>query len=169
MRFSEEGREMATPGFTAEYGLYRSTAHYQSLGSSDGHMQDSGQQPSRSSQVIVAGIDAAIVWGGPPWQRPEPCLPGYSFDPSTAQCVWGGWTLWAPCTRCGGTCCQQGETCEDGKCSCMGEICTAGQVCCVDKQGNPQGCKDCCCIGQNASYGLTCTGEGPLQETAQAA
>ena len=81
---------MATPGFTAEYGLYRSTAHYQSLGSSDGHMQDSGQQPSRSSQVIVAGIDAAIVWGGPPWQRPEPCLPGYSFDPSTAQCVWGG-------------------------------------------------------------------------------
>lgn len=44
---------MATPGFTAEYGLYRSTAYYQTLGSAGGHMQDLGRT-SRSPQVSLA-------------------------------------------------------------------------------------------------------------------
>ena len=44
---------MATPKFTAEYGLYKSSAHYQSLGSAAGHMQGSGRA-SRISQASLA-------------------------------------------------------------------------------------------------------------------
>jgi hypothetical protein len=154
---------MALPGFVAEYGLYRSTAHYRSLGSGGGHSQ-AAWDTSHASQVVpalcqyISGELICTPNGG------TECTPLSSQSRSCGNCgtqtqaclsngTWSG--FWTECKSPPGACspgstqsCNNGtgtQTCIAG-CT-WGPCCTGDQIfcggVCVDPSSNSSNCGRC--------------------------
>jgi hypothetical protein len=126
---------MSLPGFSAEYGLYRSSRTYQRGGLDGGDHWNEMVVPALCNQTAY---DQCIAKGSPEVF----CLTQYGCilngdicvgTGASAHCVFGG------VLYCGGLPCPVGHPCCEGTCcslgdSCCGEsCCSPGDSCCLEK------------------------------------
>lgn len=151
---------MATPGFTAEYGLYRSSRTYQGGGFDGGdHLNEmvgpAGAMcnPTAYAQCIAHNfqqLDPSLLLIV--CQKQYGCVSGSScvgeganrhcVPPAEGTCGGLGCPYGNAC--CEGTCCSPGDSC------CAGSCCTPGRICCGET---------CCPHGQVCCNGACCTPE----------
>ena len=168
---------MATPGFNAAYGLYRSTAHYRASGLVGGT-----RDFARFDVVTSSGISCVAPPGSCNPEAYCNCLAQYTgeYPHGAGDCYF----LYGPCGAgrlcCGGSCvpsdpehcgtcsnkCAPGENCCGGQC-CASRCCTTSpgrSICCPDgttccsgtctnTSSDPANCGGC---GNPCATGETC-------------
>lgn len=159
---------MATPGFTAEYGLYRSTAHYSTVGYADGTpgFEEFGVLipsaggcgisgiPCSSDEVCFDGkcvrgscVDACWAQVSARNQEYRRCEGLCSANPHIpCRCVKPGVVDCNAWLNCGGTCTDTGS--DDNNCGMCGATCGANSSC--------QGSKCTCDTGYTDCSGVCC-------------
>ena len=161
---------MRTPGFTAEQGLYRSTAYYWTLGSAAWHARNPEKAFPSSHASIAAYVDTHSrgAEGGicaskaiPAAMPPLPTSGGIG----TSGCHCEHYGANGECTRylCGpgaNSHCLEGWTYVNGMCRCEGELCNGS---CVHTSTDPNNCGACgnACLSGFSCVDSRCTCQNP--------
>lgn len=142
---------MATPGFTAECGLYRSSGTYQGASLDGADHLNEVVVPALCNDAAYERCIARNTSHMPPGLLQTSCLAQYGCILNGDICVGTGASahcIFSGVFECGGFACPPGNPCCEGTCCSPGDSCCNG-ACCAP--GNT--CDKGCCINPIGSSG----------------